>query len=449
MFLNGLKMKNFNTKFICCVAVFVCFCANAFAQPPIDSTDTDTETFDKPQKPKLPPGQDPSIGLYGKWISWVGNPDPKILIFKSDLSRRPNADLELVSTAWDDLAWDWLVSHIPSFKNNKLLANILIAEEGIVLPSNAFSIDSTHKRKGLFEAFYFEFQRFDPQAFSVRYPGTYVGQTANSPIVQYSGFNNRIDTMEEFLFSTKFLDNIEFLSFPYCFRNPLLLHFTPVMFYLPNQWLCTVVSDTVDLIPSSQIGRKAADLDLPQNSAYPNKYIGYQLDDAYSAGLGCWEDSKLVSYLNWYAAEIPNGYERKTHLGKAYFLDIENEILVIGEQNPQTGEWQGDFEAYFLSLNTWYRFDDYFYHYLEEYLDTPILFFKGQHDKNKRVGEWTYYEWTYYDEYSPTKFDKKIDYIDASGKFLRSEIVPFEGFSQAELDKCKQVVNPILEKNKK
>jgi hypothetical protein len=50
--------------------------------------------------------------------------------------------------------------------------------------------------------------------------------------------------------------------------------------------------------------------------------------------------------------------------------------------------------------------------------------------------------------YNFENLSQKIDYIDASGTFLRSETKPFVGFSQAELERFEQLVNPILEKNK-
>ena len=207
------------------------------------------------------------------------------------------------------------------------------------------------------------------------------------------------------------------------------------MFPLDNTWLCTLEYDTFDLIPSSEIGRKAKDKQLIKTG----DFAGYKINTLYSAGAACWAQSKLVDYLNWYTHKNYMGYGSKKYLDKVYFLDIENKILVIGEQNLKTGEWEGDFEAYFLNINDWiYERDK------EIYKNKPMLFLKGKHEKNKKVGEWTHYSLYNFDNLS-----QKIDYIDASGKFLRSETKPFAGFSAAEFLQFEQVVKPILEKEKK
>ncbi len=380
--------------------------------------------------------------MYAEWIHRVGNPDPTVIIFKAHVSRSLNAEVELVSTVWDDLVWDWLVSHVPSFKNNQPIAAFLIEDQAIVVPSNAFSLDKNHPRKGILADGYFFGRQYADADFSVLYKNAYSGLRTRSPVKVYSGFKKRIDTLENFLFSTR-LAEVHFpqIAFPDCFGDVLLFDCSAALTPLPHSWLCMVEYDTFYLHPSSQVGIAAKYVQQPKNNpypklSYPNKYIGYRLLTRFSAGASCWEKSKLVSYLIWYTESSPQGYERKTHLGKAYYLDTQSGVLVIGEQNPTTGEWQGDFEAYSLSLDA-----DIV---SAQYEHTPILFMKGRHDKNKRVGEWEFY--SLYELFDAKNLTKKVDYMDAEGNFLRSEKVPYSAPSQAELLKYKQTVQPFLEK---
>lgn len=374
------------------------------------------------------------------WVSLIGDPNPNMIIAKSYLKRD---NFVAISTSLDNKIWNFIAKKIPIQILNHV-AKWLILPVGdnndILLFPCTISSPMFKQHKNL--AYLGDFAKINQITDYKRFGGSETMRFRAKIAKEYSG--NACTSMKDSCYLTFYEKNTD---------NNLIVYdkFLPITNYCQSasnycgEWIICAFLDTMYIPPISLVGQQ-------YQPNYGSNEIVYKIQNDASFPIVYGDYFVEIDYLNWYESRRPKGYLLNYEYPKtAYFLDTLNNILVIGEQNPKTGEWQGNFEAYLLKLaiNT----SLYSYH-----TDKPMLFLKGQYDKNKRVGEWFFYLFP-----APTDFyelqknaigekkydDINISYIDASGKFLRSETKPFVGFSAAELYQFEQVVKPILETEKK
>jgi hypothetical protein len=346
-----------------------------------------------------------TFAVSDNWIYFVGNPNPKFLLIEGKVENETSIG---VPTKTDSIIWQWLIRTFPHIENNPKMIGIFQNDQNIwIYPKTAEN---------------FELAPLDLLRFWAKKncSNDYANITFKYDVTVQKKYSDILPTKDT---SLQFYDTPHsYYHSPNNCQKALTCSCTndccTNLNYNNNYcdyWVVGLVWDTIQLTPTSVIGQLFSN-EAPQ-------LVGYKLE--YQFHNNCWDYFTEIDYLRWYESRQPKGYQPDyQYPPKAYYLDTLFNTLVIGEQNPQTGEWQGNFEAYTFAE------------------DQPTtLFLKGRHDHNKRVGVWKYYN--FYDAEKPIL---QTDSISSEGVFISSHETPFEGFSEAEYAQFAQTVQTILKK---